>query len=129
VSLLLDTNVLIWALEAPDRLGSSVRAELEAPDADVAFSAASIWEIAIKTSLGNAAFHVDPFEVRDSALRTGFSELVITSHHGAVAGALPTIHRDPFDRMLVAQAIIAGRTLLTSDHLLSRYPCNTRVLG
>ena len=92
------------------------------------FSAASLWEVAIKRNLGRLDFTIEPHLLRRSLLDSGYEELPITSEHGIVAGGLPPIHRDPFDRMLVAQATVEGMLLLTSDDLVARYPGPIRLV-
>lgn len=119
--LLLDTHVLLWALDTPDRLASEIREQLEAPHNKVLFSAASIWEIAIKCSLGRASFPYSPDEISEGARTTGFTELPVTAAHGARVASLPLHHRDPFDRLLVAQAMTTPATLLTADAALTAY--------
>lgn len=85
------------------------------------FSAASIWEIVIKTGLGRADFQVDVRVLRRGLFDNGYSELSITSEHTIAVDHLPAIHKDPFDRILVAQANVEGITLLTSDELVAQY--------
>ena len=102
---LLDTHVLLWALAEPRRLDGETRATLESADTEVLFSAASIWEIAIKAGLGRSDFAFDPAEIARAALDTGFTELVVRSNAAALVGRLPLLHRDPFDRVLVAQTM------------------------
>lgn len=86
------------------------------------FSAVSIWEITIKRGLGRADFHVDPALLRRGLVENGYEELPVTSTHAVEIGRLPAMHKDPFDRMLVAQAASEGLLLLTSDALVARYP-------
>jgi len=119
--LLLDTNVLIWALTDPSRLDSETRATLEDQDNFVFFSAASIWEIAIKARLGRIDFDHKPAEITRAARATGFLELPVHSDAAAIVESLPLYHRDPFDRLLVAQAIAGPLQLLTSDPQLAPY--------
>ena len=119
--LLLDTHVLLWALGGPKRLPKEVRAAVESPDNEVLFSAASIWEIAIKTQIGRANFKVSPDEIIQAALESGFSELPVRADHGARSASLPLHHRDPFDRLLVAQAISEPCRLITADAVLGAY--------
>ncbi len=92
------------------------------------FSAASIWEAAIKSALGRADFNVDPHLLRRGLLDNGYVEVAVTSEHAAAVVSLPTIHKDPFDRLLVAQAAVEGLTLLTVDAELARYPGPIRKL-
>jgi PIN domain nuclease of toxin-antitoxin system len=119
--LLLDTHVLLWALVEPDRLSRLTRETLEDSANDVLFSAASIWEIAIKAQLGRIDFPVRPAVIADAAVRTGFVELVVRADAAAKVADLPLHHRDPFDRLLVAQAMSEPARLLTADPLLVPY--------
>jgi len=119
--LLLDTHVLLWALDTPERLATEIREQMESPHNEVLFSAASIWEIAIKCALGKASFPYSPDEIADGARKTGFTELPVTAAHGAKVVSLPLHHRDPFDRLLVAQALSTPATLLTADAALTAY--------
>lgn len=119
--LLLDTNILLWAVGSSRRMSAASRAVLEDPGNDVLFSAASIWEIAIKASSGRVDFPWQPKTVADAAMRIGFLELPITANVAAMVGTLPRYHRDPFDRLLVAQAIAEPARLYTSDAQLARY--------
>jgi len=114
---LLDTHLLLWALSDPSRLSKTVRCQIE--DNDVFASAASIWEVSIKSALGN--LKADPNEVLEAIEPAGFSILSISGLHAAKVGRLPSVHRDPFDRMLVAQALIEPMILLTNDRVLASY--------
>jgi PIN domain nuclease of toxin-antitoxin system len=126
--LLLDTHILLWAAGAgPDAkdLGEMPAAAEQLildPGNDLIFSAASIWEVAIKASLGRGDFHADAHMLRQGLLENGYEELAITGVHAAAVGQLPPIHKDPFDRLLVAQATAEGLTLLTADKTVSSYP-------
>lgn len=122
MKLLLDTHVLLWAAGSPAQLPPAVRALLEDPDNELVFSAASLWEITIKRSLGRPDFQVDARVLRRGLLDNGYLELAITSEHTVFIDSLPPIHKDPFDRILVAQATVEGITLLTSDALIAQYP-------
>jgi PIN domain nuclease of toxin-antitoxin system len=122
VKLLLDTHVLLWAAGQPERLSPGTRTLIEAEEHELVFSSASVWEIAIKRSLGRADFVVDPRLLRRGLLDNGYTELPITSEHALAVDALPPLHRDPFDRILVAQATVAGMVLLTVDPAVLRYP-------
>jgi PIN domain nuclease of toxin-antitoxin system len=126
---LLDTHVLMWALAEPRRLDRETRATIESRDIEVLFSAASIWEIAIKAGLGRSDFAFDPAEIARSALDTGFTELPVRSEAAAFVAQLPLLHRDPFDRVLVAQAIVEPATLLTADVQLAPYTELVRHIG
>jgi PIN domain nuclease of toxin-antitoxin system len=121
VRLLLDTNILLWALIEPSKLKSDVRLILEDPQHDVLFSAASIWEIAIKASLGRADFQVPPDRIVASAHSAGFVELPVRSAAATKVSTLPYHHRDPFDRLLVAQAMTEPTVLYTADVRLLEY--------
>ena len=118
---LLDTHILLWALDAPQRLPNDVLAQLESPNTTVYFSAASIWEIAIKTALGKIDFGYAPEDIAQAARDTGFIELAISAAHGARVAHFPLHHRDPFDRLLVAQAVLMPAQLITADAALAPY--------
>jgi len=122
MNLLLDTHILLWV--AAGKLPKKV-AELIAADGNtVLFSTASIWEIAIKNGLGRSDFQVDVNALYNGFLNNGYAELTINSRHSIVAGTLPPIHKDPFDRILVAQAQYEKATLVTCDDILTKYPCS-----
>lgn len=123
---LLDTHVLLWALGQPERLSAEIRTALRDPATDVRFSAASIWEIAIKSSLGRLDFIHDPEVVRAAAIASGFVELPVFGVHAAAVARLPPIHRDPFDRLLIAQAQIEPCVLVTRDPTLAAYPVQVK---
>ena len=120
--LLLDTHILLWAAVKPERLSRTAAACMESPDNQIMFSALSLWEIAIKTGRGRADFRIDAGLLRRTYLDNGYSELPVTGAHAAALAGLPPIHRDPFDRMLVAQANVEGFTLVTSDPVVAKYP-------
>ncbi|MGI8992403.1 MAG: type II toxin-antitoxin system VapC family toxin [Bryobacteraceae bacterium] len=122
MKLLLDMHLLLWAAGQPDRLPGPARKLLDNSENELLFSAASLWEIAIKRGLGREDFRVEPRLLRRGLLDNGYSELAITSEHAVGLDILPPIHKDPFDRMLVAQALAAGVTLLTVDSKVARYP-------
>ncbi len=128
MSFLLDTHILLWVAGAPDRLSTDARALIENPTTDLIFSAASLWEIAIKNKLERADFSVDPRLLRRKLLENSYTELAITGAHTVAVDLLPPIHKDPFDRILVAQAQVEGMTLLTADEVVGRYPGPIRVL-
>jgi PIN domain nuclease of toxin-antitoxin system len=115
MKILLDTHLLIWAAAQSSRLPEAVRELLEAPENALLFSAASIWEISIKYQLNRPDFDLEPNRLRRGLLDNFYTELPITSAHAAAVAALPGIHKDPFDRMLVAQALCEGILLLTAD--------------
>jgi len=122
VKVLLDTHLLLWAAGMPERLPEQARELLERPETEPAVSAASLWEVAIKSGLGRADFSVDPRLLRRGLLEHGYTELDVTGAHATAVDLLPPIHKDPFDRLLVAQAQIEGLTLLTTDEIVARYP-------
>jgi PIN domain nuclease of toxin-antitoxin system len=119
--LLLDTHLLLWALAEPARLDAATRAALEEPENTVLFSAASLWEIAIKAALGRPDFAFDPAQILQAALETGFTELPVRAAAAIGVARLPPLHRDPFDRLLVAQAMAEPVRLYTADPLLAPY--------
>ena len=122
MKLLLDTHLLLWAAGQPDRLPATARSLIDDPANEPLFSAASLWEVAIKRGLGRADFQVDARLLRRGLLDNGYGELPIVSDHVVATESLPPIHKDPFDRVLVAQATVEGITLLTSDSLVAQYP-------
>ncbi|TGQ35807.1 MULTISPECIES: type II toxin-antitoxin system VapC family toxin [unclassified Mesorhizobium] len=128
MKLLLDTHLLLWAAGEPDKLPPAALAEIENADNDLTFSAASLWEIAIKRGLGRADFTVDARLLRRGLIDNGYYELPITSEHAITVEGLPAIHEDPFDRILIAQSIVEGIILLTVDDLVARYPAPIRRL-
>ena len=122
MKLLLDTHLLLWAAGTPDKLSADARDLISASENDLFFSAASLWEIAIKHGLGRDDFHVDTRLLRRGLLDNGYSELPVGSEHAIQVEGLPSLHKDPFDRMLVAQAMVEGITLLTADEVVAQYP-------
>jgi len=124
---LADTHLLLWAGNAPERLSKIAREIFKDSDNELFFSTVSIWETAIKFSRGRDYFTVPPATLRRGLLTTGFQEITITSEHAMAVPGLALHHGDPFDRMLVAQAMIEGLTLLTSDKTLAKYPGTMRI--
>jgi PIN domain nuclease of toxin-antitoxin system len=122
LKLLLDTHLLLWTAGEPRRLSRSARTLIDDTDNELLFSAASLWEVAIKRGLGREDFKVDARLLRRGLLDNGYSELPIHSLHVIATESLPPIHKDLFDRILVAQAMIEGITLLTTDTRMARYP-------
>ncbi len=119
--LLLDTHILLWAVGEPDRLPADVRAALRDTGNQIYFSAASIWEIAIKQSRGRADFDFQPEQIASVASESGFTELPVRWEAASAVTHLPMHHRDPFDRLLVAQAMIEPLVLYTADRRLGLY--------
>ncbi len=122
MKLLLDTHLLLWAAGVPNQLSSEARELIECTDNELFFSAVSLWEIAIKRGLNRADFSVDARVLRRELLDNDYQELVITSKHVVSIDSLPPYHKDPFDRLLVAQVTVEGMLLLTADRLLGKYP-------
>jgi PIN domain nuclease of toxin-antitoxin system len=116
--LLLDTRVALWWLNDPDRLEAPARDAIADGYNTVFVSAASVWEAAVKASVGRL---IVPEPLPTALEAAGVSELPIRARHAVRAGALPPLHRDPFDRMLVAQAVEEGLTIVTRDPLVRRY--------
>jgi PIN domain nuclease of toxin-antitoxin system len=128
MKLLLDTHLLLWAAGEPDRLPAEARRLLDDPLNELIFSAASLWEISINSGLGRGDFQVNARLLRRGLLDNGYRELAITSEHAVAIDSLPPIHKDPFDRLLIAQSMIEGITLLTVDPLVAQYPAPVRKL-
>jgi PIN domain nuclease of toxin-antitoxin system len=128
MKLLLDTHLLLWAAGEPNKLSATARKLIAAPKNELMFSAASVWEVAIKRGLGRSDFQTDPRLLRRGLLENGYSELAILSDHVVAIESLPPIHKDPFDRLLLAQAIVEGITLLTVDPIVARYPGPVRMV-
>jgi PIN domain nuclease of toxin-antitoxin system len=122
MKLLLDTHIILWAAAEPEQLSNQAKLLIEDPENQLYFSAASLWEISIKNKLGRADFKVDLPVLRRNLLDNGFEEIAITSAHTLAIGALPDIHKDPFDRMLIAQTVVEGVTLMTADSVVAQYP-------
>ena len=121
VKLLLDTQLLLWAAGEPKRLSRKARGYLNDLDNELLFSAASLWEITIKRMLGRDDFRVEPRVLRRGLLDNGYVELAITGLHAVGIDALPAVHKDPFDRLLLSQALAEGLPLLTADDELAKY--------
>ena len=129
MNVLLDTHFVLWVSIEQSRLSAAAIDFLNSAEVQPWFSVASIWEIAIKTGLRRPGFRVDVAQLRLNLLDNGYSELEITSAHAMAVADLPPIHRDPFDRLLVAQATVEGIQLLTSDATLAKYPGPIRHFG
>lgn len=126
--LLLDTHFLLWSMAASRRLPPAVRELLTDPQNAVFYSAASIWEIAIKSALRRRDFHIELPRLLRALPRAGFEELPVSAAHAARVASLPALHKDPFDRLLVAQALVEPLMLLTNDAQLGRYSTHVRVI-
>ena len=125
---LIDTHLLLWAASVPERLSAAAREIMTNEDFQLWFSVASIWEVVIKASLGRADFEVDPNLFRRGLLESDFAELTITGTHVTAVADLPPLHKDPFDRILLAQARTEGLILVTGDAALARYPGHIEVV-
>jgi PIN domain nuclease of toxin-antitoxin system len=122
VRLLLDTHLLLWTISQSRRLSPTARQLLGEPENELMFSVASLWEIAIKHALRRDDFRADLRLLRQALLDNDYRELGVTGEHAVAVVNLPPLHKDPFDRILVAQSIVEGITLLTSDPLVAQYP-------
>jgi PIN domain nuclease of toxin-antitoxin system len=119
---LVDTQTLLWALLDDRRLDSKIRAILNDQENQLFFSVVSIWEIAIKSGLRSPDFPYDPRVIRRQLRDDGYEELPILGQHAVEVATMPLIHKDPFDRILIAQAMVEGITLLTADPVIAQYP-------
>ena len=118
---LLDTHVLLWAAADSPRLVPGTRDLLTGPGHEIVFSVVNLWEIVIKNGLGRQDFRVDPDRLRGGALQAGFRELPVRGLHVLGVAALPLLHADPFDRMLLSQATAEQMILLTADKAVLAY--------
>lgn len=126
MKLLIDTHLLLWAAQGAKYLPSAAYQLMRVQANELYFSVASLWEIVIKRSLDRDDFQVDVRVFRRGLLDNGYHELSIQSEHAVAIETLPPIHKDPFDRLLVAQAISEGMTLLTADARVADYPAPIR---
>ncbi|WP_404385025.1 type II toxin-antitoxin system VapC family toxin [Caenispirillum salinarum] len=122
MKLLLDTHLLLWSAADPERLSPDAATLVSDEQNEPFFSTASLWEIAIKAGLGRDDFQVDAGVLRRGLLENGYGEVSVEGRHAVAVQTLPNVHKDPFDRMLVAQAQVEGLLLLTADALVARYP-------
>jgi PIN domain nuclease of toxin-antitoxin system len=125
---LLDTHLVLWAALEPGRLSAKAARLFRSRDTELAFSVATLWEVAIKSSLGRPDFQVDAAALRAGLLGQGLVELPVAAEHALRVASLPWVHRDPFDRLLVAQALVDRHTLATQDAVLAGYGRVVRVL-
>lgn len=119
---LLDTHLLLWAGEYPEKLSPTASVLLRDPENQLLFSTVSVWEVAIKFSQGRSSFQIPPAAFRQDLFDAGYQEIPILSEHVIYVASLPFIHKDPFDRLLIAQATVEGIVLLTADALIASYP-------
>ena len=129
MQLLLDTHLLVWAMGEPERLDPALVHLLEDPLNTPVFSVASLWELVIKRGLDRPDFQLEPTLLRPALLEAGWRELPVGAHHVLAVGQLPALHRDPFDRLLLAQAQADGLLLITADQQLAQYPGPVRRMG
>lgn len=128
MTVLLDTHLLIWLSSTSYRLSSDARALLSNPEITLVFSVVSLWEVAIKRGLGRENFQTDPRLLRRGLLDNGYRELPVSGDHAVALDGLPSVHKDPFDRLLVAQARSEGFVLLTADRRLALYGSPVRLV-
>lgn len=121
MKVLLDTQLLLWAAGQPERLPVAARRIIDDDRNQLMFSAASLWEVAIKSGLGREDFRADARLLRRGLLDNGYGELAIGGDHAVAITNLPAIHRDPFDRMLIAQSAVEGILLLTAQPIVAQY--------
>jgi PIN domain nuclease of toxin-antitoxin system len=122
MTFLLDTQLALWAYFEQKRLSAQARSVIEYRRNKLVFSTASFWEIAIKRGRGKKGFEFDPRVLRRAMLDDGYEELPVLGQHAVEVDILPPIHKDPFDRILIAQAMVEGITLLTADPVIAKYP-------
>lgn len=127
MKVLLDTHLLLWAANEPERIPRAALSLINSSENELLFSAASLWEVVIKSSLGRDDFKVDARLLRRGLLDNGYIELPITGEHAITVDSLPSKHKDPFDRILVAQAMAEGLMLITTDRQLEGYPGSIRI--
>ena len=119
--LLIDTHLLLWILTSPDRVSQAARDFVLDGQNELLFSVVSVWEIVIKAGLGRSDFSVDPRMFRARLLAASYTELPVNAEHVFAMIGMPLLHRDPFDRMLIAQAVAEGAVLITSDAMVAGY--------
>ena len=125
---LLDTHLLLWIASGSQCLSKTAKKLLLDEQNEFWFSAGSIWEIVLKNSLGRADFHVEPSVFRRALLDNGYMEIPIKSEHTIMIKNLPTLHKDPFDRILIAQSLVEGYILLTNDASLKQYSGSVQLI-
>ncbi len=128
MKLLADTHIMLWAALVPEKLSRIARELLNDQANVIVFSVVSLWEVSIKRSLGHTDFQYDPRVIRRGLLDNGYEELTITSEHAVLVDRLPLLHKDPFHRLLVAQANFEGLVLLTADKRVAEYPGAIRLV-
>jgi PIN domain nuclease of toxin-antitoxin system len=128
MKLLLDTHLLLWAAGGSKQMPAGARALIANLDHTLVFSVASLWEVVIKSGLGRSDFEVNARALRSGLIDGGYQELSILSEHAVAVYELPPIHKDPFDRLLIAQAKVEGVTLLTNDVMVGKYGGSVRMV-
>ena len=126
--LLLDTHLVIWATTQSSRLSAIALSMMADPENELFFSPVNLWEVAIKRALGRRDFQFDSRILRRAMLQNDYQELPITSGHAVAIDQLPDIHKDPFDRLLIAQSMVEGILLLTSDPTVAKYPAPVKLV-
>jgi len=126
VRLLLDTHILLWSTESPERLSPEIRQILDHSGTELYFSVVSLWEIGVKKALNRPDFLFDPHALRTGLLAHSYRELPLIAEHALAVDRLPTLHKDPFDRLLLCQALVEDLIFVTNDRVLSRYPATVR---
>lgn len=121
MKILLDTNILLWVAGSPEKIPENILNQIQDTQNTLFFSAASIWEIAIKHALGKPDFFFDPLTIYQALVENNYIELPISSNHAIATKHLPQIHKDPFDRLLIAQAMTENMLLITADQTITRY--------
>ncbi|MGO9317294.1 MAG: type II toxin-antitoxin system VapC family toxin [Terracidiphilus sp.] len=119
---LLDTHLVLWIFLEPERLSAQARSLIQSHKNELVFSTICLWEIGIKRGLKKKGFQVDPRVLRRMMLAEGYEELPVLGQHAVEVDILPPMHKDPFDRILIAQAMVEGITLLTADPVIAQYP-------
>jgi PIN domain nuclease of toxin-antitoxin system len=128
LKLLLDTHILLWAAGMPEKLSEKARDLLSAVENELVFSAASLWEITIKNGLGRTDFQVDARRLRRGLIDNGYLELAISAQHVLGVSDLPPLHKDPFDRLLIAQSTAEGIVLISADPAIAQYPGSIEIV-
>lgn len=128
MKLLLDTHLLLWAASDPGKLSAVARDLIEAPENELLFSVASLWEVSIKQGLGRPDFQVNSRRLRRGLLMNGYVELAVGGEHALAVAELAPVHKDPFDRMLITQALVEGVTLLSADAVVISYGAPVRAV-
>ena len=128
MKLLLDTHLVIWATTQSHLLSPAAKALMSDPGNELLFSPVNLWEVAIKRALGRHDFQFDSRILRRNLLQNDYQELPVTSDHAVAIDQLPPIHKDPFDRLLIAQSMVEGILLLTSDPTVAQYPAPVKLV-